>query len=291
MDETVETDIEYVEDVVASQTGETFAETELGHEVYQAAITDELTDALHEGDLNKLSRAAGVHDHELSGSSLRLATRLLDRLDRDGSPVFVSIAGNPDSGKTNTGSLLAELRLADIEDGEVEVLSNARGWSIADQQVTSAHDLAVELIRDPDQRSIVLIDEGSTHFDARTHSRAVSQQWTPFAKRMAKIDVDLVVIVGHTGKDLHPEIKRLTNLGVWKTDKKTAEFYSSWDGNDDTPSEQLFGGDVGNLQKTAAEYDPDDSAPWAWDLESDLFSKDLSWPELYEELVDRGPAI
>jgi hypothetical protein len=100
--------------------------------------------------------------------------------------------------------------------------------------------------------------------------------------------VDAAGIIGHTGKDLHPEVKRLATLPFFKTEKKTAEFFERWPADSDFPADRLFTGELDNLEATAVEYDPDDSAPWSWNLESELFSRDLDWDELTEEIRQNG---
>ena len=94
-------------------------------------------------------------------------------------PAFIVGAGNPNTGKTNTMSLLAEIRQYALDD--YLVLSNVRSWELTDITVTSAHDLAVALLEHRDVPKFVMIDEASTHFDARTYRREVATQWTPLA--------------------------------------------------------------------------------------------------------------
>jgi len=107
---------------------------------------------------------------------------------------------------------------------------------------------------------------------------------------MAKINVDVFGTVFHTGKDCHPELKRLFTTAYFKHSKKVVDFFSDWPADADKPQNQLFGGTVENLEPATAEPDPNDAAPWKWDLEPDLFSLDLDWPDLLDELRDRGPA-
>jgi hypothetical protein len=47
---------------------------------------------------------------------------------------------------------------------------------------------------------------------------------------------------------------------------------------------------VKDLEPTDVLYDPDEPAPWSWDLEADLFGGRTDWPELLQQLQDLGPA-
>lgn len=263
-------------------------ETELVRDVLRHGATESASEALFGGNATVLSHLVGVTEQDLDGSSLRLSMKINAELENNGAPAFLLVAGNPNSGKTNTLIQLTEMRKAAVP--ELMVISNIRSLSMSDEVVTSAHDLAVTLLENRERPKAVLLDEGSTHFDARTYRREVATQWTPLAKRFAKVNVDLCGVVGHTGKDVHPEEKRLTTLGIWKLEKRVAEFFERWESDSDRPTDRLFGGPVESFEEALSVYDPDDAAPWSWDLEPELFARDLDWAGLREVLKERGPA-
>jgi hypothetical protein len=282
-DDTTRNALSFMEDTLGVRWGE----SELGSAMNSSVLTRAATTAVEEDDATSLSYLVGVTEQELDGSSLRLPLRLDAHLENNEATAFVAGVGNPNTGKTNLMALLAELRNATVDD--LLILTNSRSWDFADRYVMSAHDLAVALLQHRSRPKWVFLDEGSTHFDARTFSREVATQFTPLAKRFAKLNVDAFGTVGHTGKDLHPEVKRLTTLAYFKHEKKRADFYSNWDAESDMPEDRLFGGTVENLEPALSEPDPDDAAPWAWNLKPELFSLDLDWPELLDELKERGP--
>jgi len=246
------------------------------------------SEAIHSGNSLLLSHLVGITEQDLDASALRLPLRLDDMMTNNDATAFIGGCGNPNTGKTNLMSLLAELRSATVDD--LLVISNSRTWPLTDKVVTSAHDLAVTCIKHRDRPKFVFIDEGSTHFDARTNSYEVAAQFSPLAKRMAKVNVDVFGTVFHTGKDCHPELKRLFTTAYFKHSKKEVDFFENWPADADKPTDQLFGGSLENLEPATAEPDPNDAAPWDWNLEPDLFALDLDWPDLLDELRDRGPA-
>jgi len=274
----------FLDDIEPDVTGH----SELLSLVDRTLQSRQASEAIRSGNSLLLSHLVGITEQDLDASALRLPLRLDDMMTNNDATAFIGGAGNPNTGKTNLMALLAELRSATVDD--LLVISNSRTWPLTDKVVTSAHDLAVTCIKHRDRPKFVFIDEGSTHFDARTNSYEVAAQFSPLAKRMAKVNVDVFGTVFHTGKDCHPELKRLFTTAYFKHSKKEVDFFENWPADADKPTDQLFGGSLENLEPATAEPDPDDAAPWDWNLEPDLFALDLDWPGLLDELRDRGPA-
>lgn len=262
-------------------------ETDLLETVAAKQVTTEATNAVQTGNSSILSHLVGVTEQDLDASNITLPARILAALENNGALATMLAAGAPNSGKTNTIWLCTEIAQGWWND--LLVISNAHAQCV-DHRVTNCHDLAVTLLEHRDVPKFVVIDEGSTHFDARTNSYEVSSQWSPLLKRMSKLSCEAVCVIGHTGKDVDPELKRLTNLALFKSAPKSAEFFAEWPADSDFPDDRLFGGSLEELEPTSYDYDPDEPAPWKWNLEADLFSHDLDWPELLDELRDRGPA-
>jgi hypothetical protein len=106
-------------------------------------------------------------------------------------------------------------------------------------------------------------------------------------KRFSKLGVEAVGVIGHTGKDLHPEQKRLTTLPFFKEEQTFVGFFEEWPAEAENPSDRRFGGSLVNLEKTVSGYKPDDASPWAWDLETDIItSPSESWNELFHLLKE-----
>jgi hypothetical protein len=158
-----------------------FGDTGLGCTVYSDLVTDEATEAVHRGNDLVLSHLVGLTEQDLDGSTLRLVARLQEELHNNDAPAFILGADNPNTGKTNTMSLLAELRAAEFED--YLILSNVRSWSLTDRVVTSAHDLAVALLEERDRpKTVIRKRNGSRHWrtgNRRNASRSSSSDGPP----------------------------------------------------------------------------------------------------------------
>jgi hypothetical protein len=225
-----------------------------------------------------------VTEQQLDGSALTMTAKVLELLDREG-PTICLGAGSPETGKTGLMLTLAELET--ITGDNVLVLSNMDS-SLTDRRVTGAHQLALELVENRDRPKVVLLDEGSTHLDARRFSREVATQFTPTATKFAKLGVTFCGIIGHTGKDVHPEAKRLTDLAFWKEEPTTVEFFRTWPSGDDRPDDLAFGAPVEDLEAPGPDYDPDATAPWSWDLDADLLEAE-DWATVRQDLAVAGP--
>jgi len=94
-------------------------------------------------------------------------------------------------------------------------------------------------------------------------------------------------MVDYTRKDLHLKLKRLLTLTFFKHSKKEVEFFENWPA--DAATDRLFGGMVEELEPALEEPDPDDVAPWAWDIEPDQFAQDINRSEFDQLLTYRGP--
>ena len=245
----------------------------------------EASRAIRDGNKMMLSHLVGVTEQDLEADQIQLTAFLLDRIRRT-ALTSVLLAGEPNTGKTNFGWLLCEL--ADRTFDDLLVISNARA-SATDLRVASAHDLLATLIEYKDTPKVVLIDEGSRHFDARNKGYEVSAQWTPIHKSMSKLGVVMTIAIGHTGKDVAPELKRITSLAGWKPEKAQIELYRNWPADDDRPDDPVVSGVVENLEKSDVLYDADDPAPWTWDLDPLVFDGDRTWAEMGDWLARNGP--
>ncbi|WP_252699469.1 hypothetical protein [Natronosalvus vescus] len=264
-----------------------FEETQLGSIVHSNVRTDAAWTAVQEQRYGLASHLVGVTETEFDGSSITVSLELANQIENDGAPCFCSGAGNPNTGKSNLMFYIVDDVAGRVYD-DLLVISNSRTWHRTDLVVTSAHDLTVALLEHRQTPKAVVIDEASTHFDARTYNYEVPNQWTPLAKRMAKLGVEFCGLITHSGKDLHPEAKRLTTLAFHKEQKAVATFFMNWPAESDSPSDPVFPDPVQNLEKYEG-YDPDDAAPWDWNLRAGLFAEDLSWRKLLELLQESGP--
>lgn len=82
------------------------------------------------------------------------------------------------------------------------------------------------------------------------------------------MSVDFATI-GHTIKDVHPEVKRQATTFFYKPEKTQVQFFEDY--QDDELVNSVFPAPVDGLEKPPDSlYDPDDWSPLKWDLEESL---------------------
>ncbi|WP_245545365.1 hypothetical protein [Halomicrobium katesii] len=109
----------------------TFEGTSLGQVLASKQITGTATEAVAQGNGSIMSHIVGVTEQDLDASALRLPMMLLEQIENNGAPAFITAAGNPNTGKTNTAILLIQLRALDLDN--LLVLSNVRTWEQTDR--------------------------------------------------------------------------------------------------------------------------------------------------------------
>lgn len=243
-----------------------FAGTELGETTRAKQTTDRLTRAVSEGNASAMAHLGGVTETDIEASSFSYVNEVLDRVRNNEAPMFLVGFGLPNTGKT--GHVLHDWFRAWRAEYPNGLLVTNMTLDEADAIVTSLAEMVDYCERNADRRKFLFIDEGSTHFDARRNSREVAMQFSPFSKRFAKLSVDFATI-GHTCKDVHPELKRQATTFFEKPAKKQVQFYESID--DDELDDAVFPDVVDGLEKPTIDYDPDDWSPLGWDLDPDRF--------------------
>lgn len=245
---------------VSSKTS--FRETKLGKAIYGHFGTETASEALDLGNSQILSNLVSMTEVDIEADEFTYLTEILDRVENNGAPLFLVGFGLPNTGKT--GHILHDWFRAWRKTYPDGVLLTNANLPSAHRQFTSLQALVGFCLDNPNTRKFIFIDEGSTHFDARTNSHEVAAQFSPFSKRFAKLSIDFATI-GHTIKDVHPEVKRQTTTFFHKPGLKQVQFYDDF--VEDQLTSPVFPEPIEGLEKPTIEYDPDDWSPLHWDLD------------------------
>lgn len=209
-----------------------------------------------------LSFLLGDEDSTTTFDSEFPVLQVLDDIRNDGAPYILTLFGRPKTGKTGVAS--SYVRWAERLYGEraLCVVSNMETFDRTDELALS-HDDLDQAIADNDCTAVVL-DEAHIHLDGgRNESRRyVRDEFAPMLKKCGKRGVVLFVVISHTGKDLHPEVKRLSTHIGRKTDLKTLELYHDFDdGSHRLEDEHTV---LEDLPAPPYDYDPNDLAPFSY---------------------------
>jgi hypothetical protein len=128
----------------------------------------------------------------------------------------------------------------------------------------------VESIKDVDTTKIdsgdklFIFDEGSSNASGYAqHAHQTQSKLGELVKLIRKVNGSMMII-GHTGKDVHPDIRRLSQDCIIKTGKKTAEYYHSVEEAEGVG----FKMEVEGIPKTNFWYDTKESTSWDWSVQT-----------------------
>lgn len=241
-----------------------WSNTEQGQQIVGSVLDRSIRKAAHNGRLELAAYLVGLTEIELTASEFSFSLELLTRIRNNQQPLMLLVLGDPNSGKTgHVFSDWFEAWRALHSDG---LLVTNADVAVADYVIDGLNDLYEFCTEHSDRQKFVFIDEGSTHFDARTNAHVTAAQFTPLAKRFAKLQVDFATC-GHTTMDIHPELKRLATTIAYKPELKRVQFYDDID--EDELLNPVFPDPIDGLDSPRIDYDPDDWAPLRFDLDSD----------------------
>jgi len=257
-----------------------FKDSKVYRTVLKNRTTKYVSKGIKEGDIGVLKRISGrkVKDTDLSG--LKTLKKLKDRFRSD---IYIAyLAGQMGKGKTDFALLMSEIFK---EECNGLIGSNIRSFKEKDRLVESFEELEGWLedgtykgrpkqlkglpivdawvqkrIQRKGRKKLFIFDEASSHASGYDKdSGKVERQFSELLKKFRKYDASLIII-GHTGKDVHPDIRRLVDDYIVKKGKKRAVFY-------DSVAEGRGRGkklSVSGIPKTNFSYDTKEVTEWRW---------------------------
>ena len=160
------------------------------------------------------------------------------------------------SGKTDFALLLAELR---SRVSDVTVATNVESVVEKDEYICRFDELDEWVTSDGEK--LFIFDEASSHAsgygsDASEVTGKLRQLLRSFRKNRASL-----LIVGHTGKDVHPDVRRLANDIIRKESKAEARIYDHVDDDGRVEDVKMR---LSGIEQTAWSYDTREMSEWHW---------------------------
>lgn len=247
-----------------------FEDTKLGGMLRKNQATKTASKAVKEGNISQMKFISGKQSYNIDATSLNALIQLRNRLEKDAYILY--LFGHMGHGKTDFAILLGELAKRELN---FDVASNIKSFSEKDKFVENYGSLLKWLANGKEVSSIdeiiekdieiddklFIFDEASSHASGYSDDAYDTQRKLGVTiKKIRKVG-GRVICIGHTGKDLHPDVRRLAECAK-KVSKKTIEFY-------ETVTENGKGKDlkkaVSGIPKTNwNSYDTQEITSWDW---------------------------
>ena len=251
-----------------------FKNTKMGEILRKSSATETATKAVKEGNISQMKFISGKQSYTNDVSSIHTIINLRDKLGQDAYIQY--LFGHMGNGKTDFAILQAELSFIEHNTDvgtNIKSLAEERGhityipqygdlmkWLAEGREVNSIDEIANSDIDVSDK--LFLFDEASSHASGYADDAYETQKKLgTLVKKIRKVGGNLIVI-GHTGKDVHPDIRRITNDCVKKSNLKQAEYYKAVNeqGKGQGHKETLSGIPQTNWN----EYDTQEITVWDW---------------------------
>lgn len=219
-----------------------------------------ISKAVADSNVSVVKRITGKKIHETDISGLKTLRKMKNRLKED---VYIAyIMGKMGTGKTDFALLLAEIYKYDLNGSVGSNIS-----SCTETKYISELDELKSWLESNSSHKLFIFDDASNFASGHAKSKAkVEKKFLDLLRNFRKNKADLIII-GHSGKDIHKEIRSHVVDFIKKHDgnKKKASFYSNIK-NRELRKLQFT---VNNIPETNFDFDTNEKAKWNWNIETD----------------------
>lgn len=239
-----------------------FWDTEWADSRLSRQADETATHAVKNGNLTQLEFTTGWPQYESDVRGLHAIQQLENWLLYAEAVKVVYLAGHMGNGKTDFAHLMIEtIEHRSEHDQSIPAAEIATNIPTSEYQSITAYPRFETWVESGEHGSNrwFVFDEASSTLSGYAHDRqAVEQLISHLVKLARKYGVN-IIIIGHTGMDLHADLRRLCDY-CEKTSLKTASVYKTV--NKGEGAGHLF--DLDRLPPTRSEFATDDEAPWSW---------------------------
>lgn len=228
-------------------------ETRLFREIFRVSAGISIDRALRESDIDRQSAMIGLDRSSGAGGT----SKLLDFVERITEGYIGYIYGEMGAGKTDFAVHISELwtRMG----SGVTVGSNIRSFERA--ETIERYDELERWVQDESEEQLFVWDEASSSASGySSDSYDVTDLFRSLLQSFRKHNSNLIMI-GHTGKDVHPHIRRQCNDVIHKEEKKRAGVYERIEESEPKGHRYTLDG----IEQTSWEYDTREMSRWFWE--------------------------
>lgn len=259
-----------------------FKNTDLGKMIIKNMATLTGSKAVKQGNISQMKFLTGLQNYEKDISGLHTLIELEEKLNQDAYIAY--LFGHMGNGKTDFAFLLGELG---IKRNNLEIATNVKSATETDKNIeyiytygqllewlTGGHKVEslqeVEKLRNEGKEidasnKLFIFDEGSNFASGYSQDAYETQKKLGNTVKLIRKVGGRLIIIGHTGKDVHPDIRRLTDDCITKVSTKTAEFYKSVNESGNGVDLKYV---LSNIPPTNLTYDTLEISFWDWTLET-----------------------
>ena len=269
------------------------ADTEIGRTFLRRHGSQKARQAVRDGNISEQRYLTGRLDTDLDVSGLHGIKALSEIINRTAWICY--LAGHMGNGKTDFALLMVQIWRWDRDVPAGNVATNVRSAASRNGfTYVASYGALRQWLEETPGAKLFVFDEASGHASGYSQdAQQVQKKISPMMKLIRKQSGSLVFI-GHTGKDVHPDVRRLATA-VDKTDKKLATFYQDRDPDTQEGVDEIIS--LEGIPQTTLDYDTLEESEWSWseiapdsvpepvEQEQDLTERNL---EIYERWVDGG---
>lgn len=200
--------------------GGDYMKNERVKDILEKETTETVNKAVNEEKDSLMTHANGLMQEDSSISQFHRIKQIQKIISVKGR--IFQFSGNPDSGKTNFGLFCLELWQ---EETGGTVITNMESVKVGKTAKTFEE---LKEYAEKFKRWVFLMEDASNHISGYSvDTKVVEDKIRPFKNELAKLGGNLFLL-GHTGKDIHPDLRR-NSYRVHKPNKKTANLYKTDD--------------------------------------------------------------
>jgi hypothetical protein len=265
------------------QAGDSFEATDLYDRLVRPSSTRNASRAIREGDPWTLQNIVGETSDRRDLSGVQTIRNIREKLSR---PAYVAyLHGVMGDGKTDLALLLSEIWRDEMEANgyRTEIGSNVKSWERA-TSITEWDEFDAWLDdADETERRLFVFDEASKHASGYAADAQEARELLGKTINLIRKSFASIIVIGHTGKDVHADIRRKATHLIRKESTKEATFRERVDtgsGEGDIRDDLRVSG----IPPTSETYDTYESSTWSWGDEDD--EADRLSDQLRDEVED-----
>lgn len=265
---------------------QSFDKTVVANMFKQSLGTQVANQAVKDGNISQLKYFTGQQYYRQDASAINALIQLRDRMDTDAYIAYMF--GHMGNGKSSFAFLLGELAKRELgykvysnvksayENGHTDGYLNTYGELLSVyaggakiKEISDIQDMDIEPL---DDDMLFIFDEGNQK--ASGYSQDAYETMEKLGKMITlirKVNGHLIII-GHTGKDVHPHIRRLTTDCIHKVSKKSAKFYEDVH-NAEGVDLKL---EISGIPDTNWEFETMEVSYWDWSMQTNEEMKQIA---------------